>query len=611
MIRIKILILIAIVFGITLLVTEQANKSEGCCPRGGTGGGSSGGGSPAPVPSRPPLGPGIQPLIQSMRSGGSNLLGTAEPWEAWWTRNRELYLNVHQPIEWVKIIEGGTKSVKRFEVYDRLIELLIKGVEEKDQYVAFRSAVALGMAKAEPSNTALKKAYAAEKRFFVKNNVVFGLGLTGDAQCAEIVRETLANKGPALSRCYAAAALGFVNDPAVIKLLHEIASQKEDAEVLCCAALSLGNIGDLSSIPILVKLLNPIKGQELRKDGRIRVHAALALGRIGRKIASAPAGPVKVATEGEEETNDKDSTPQPSADAEVRKSILAELGKSAADKDRDVRAAVAIALGLMKAEESKDILLNMLKDSTGLVRGLAAVALTQSGIKDIYDTLNKALQKSGEEDKGLIIIALGLLGDEKIKPKLREIVQSRKEKMLTKGAAAIALGLLKDTEAIQPLAEIIKKQDNPSLSPYVILTLGMIGDGNAVEPLKKKWEDVDNKNINAIAYTNLAVALTLLGKRDELVIPRLLKHCAKDAPETLKVYAFHTLGIIGTRDIAQTFVDAFNDENTTAEVRKSIVTGVGFLLDKNSAPQINRFTAESHFDIYMIIMDHILPIPVW
>ncbi|MFA5793475.1 MAG: HEAT repeat domain-containing protein [Candidatus Brocadiia bacterium] len=605
MARLRIIIGILVVICVIFWATEQYNTTDGCCPRSTGGGGSSGGGSPAPVTaSRPPLGVGIMPLIQTLKSGSASLVGVADPWEAWWTRNRELYLNLHQAVEWVKITEGATRSIKKFDVYEKLISTLVKGIQDKDQYVAFRSAVSLGMARDEVAYAALKKAYAEEKRFFVKNNIAFALGLTGDSSCGDVAKEMLTGKKESvLSRCYATASLGYVDSPGMLKFLQELATKKEDAEITCCAALSLGIMGDPSSIPILANLLNP-KGQEGRKDVRIKAHAALALARIA--VAAKAVDKSKEVVTGE-----KSSAEPKKSFEDDRKIIIAELVKASTDKERDARVAVAIALGMIKAEESKDTLFNLLKDSSGLVRGLAAISIAQMKISDSYDVILKSLQKSGEEDKGLMIIALGLMGDERIKSKFRDIIQSRKEKVLTKSAAAIALGMLKDKEAVPTLLDTFKKQDDPSYSPYVILALGMIGDESAVEPLKKKWEEVDPKNINMAAYTNLAVALTMLGKKDDIVIPRILKHCAKETNESIRVYAFHTLGIIGTRETAQIFVDAFNEESTSTETRKSIATGIGFLLDKNNAPAINRLTANNHFDINMIIMDHILPIPVW
>lgn len=553
-------------------------------------GSASGGGSPAPGVSRPPLGPGIQPLIQSLQAGGSSLVGAVDPWEAWWTRNREYYLNVHKPSEWFKVQpgEGGTQSVTRLEVYNKMVDILAKTLDDKDQFLAFRAAISLGMAKDETATAVLKKAFASETKFFLRNNIIFALGLTGDISCADIPMAVLSDKGEAvLSRCYAAAALGYINTPAVAALLQETVSKKGDAELISCAALSLGNLGNPSSIPCLAELLATAKEHEGKKDNRIRAHAALALARIANA----------------------DNSP------ETRQTILTALANSAKDKEADVRASTAIALGMIKAAEAKDVLLELLADGNGIVRGLAAVSLAQSGVKDIYDALVKSWQKSGDDDRGLIMLALGILGDGRIKPKLKETLQSRREKTLTKCAAAMALGLLKDKDSIPVLAEIMNKKGDPDLRSYAILALGMIGDSKAVEPLKKEWEELaqktDQRNISALGYTNLAVALTLLGKRDDMVVPQMMNQCkSRTASEATRIYTLHTLGIVGNRDSAQAFIDAAG-EHSSVELRKAIATGIGFLIDKNPAPAINKFTANNYFDIYMIIMDHILPIPVW
>ena len=96
---------------------------------------------PGPVISRPSLGIGIQPLIQSILS----LTGAAEPWEVWWSRNRDRYLLFRTPIEWANISDqGGTKSYSISPIYDELINILSDSVGDKDHYVAFRAAISGG-----------------------------------------------------------------------------------------------------------------------------------------------------------------------------------------------------------------------------------------------------------------------------------------------------------------------------------------------------------------------------------------------------------------------------------------------------------------------------------
>jgi len=194
--------------------------------------------------------------------------------------------------------------------------------------------------------------------------------------------------------------------------------------------------------------------------------------------------------------------------------------------------------------------------------------------------------------------------------------------------------LLKDSEALPIIVSILndkKYQNDTSLTPYLILSLAMISEPNkdktfekegqdkeaghkkelsevqnqVIELLQKMWAKTD-KSLTITAYTNLAIALVRMGKRSE-VIEQLATHInGKD--KNLATYAVHTLGLVGDRDSAKIFIDASKDSNI--EVRKATITGIGFLMDKNPINPIDMITSNS-IDIQMIIMEHILPIPVW
>ncbi|MDI6787608.1 MAG: HEAT repeat domain-containing protein, partial [Planctomycetota bacterium] len=126
-----------------------------------------------------------------------------------------------------------------------------------------------------------------------------------------------------------------------------------------------------------------------------------------------------------------------------------------------------------------------------------------------------------------------------------------------------------------------------------------------VEILQKIWSKAD-KNLAMTAYTNLSLALTMLGKRKE-VLAKLQEHI-KSKDIYLRAYALHTLGLVGDRASAKAFVESAKDNNR--EVRKSVITGIGFLMDKNAINPLNKVTADN-IDIQISIIDHILPIPVW
>ncbi|MBI5778782.1 MAG: HEAT repeat domain-containing protein [Planctomycetes bacterium] len=591
--------LILIVLCLSSVALGSDRYAGGACPSSGGGGSTPGGGPGSGLPSaqRPPLGVGLQPLIQSAQP----LLGVADPWEFWWTRNRDKYLYFREPIQWADITDkGGTKSYFISPVYDELISILADGVDDKDPYLAFRAAIALGKAQ-DPQNPAasnqkaievLKKAYESETRDFVRNNVLLGLGLTSDTSTIAIIKNVLQKKDNApLRRSFAALALSYVaNNSEISSALKEILSaEKEDREVKSTCCISLGNLKDASAVTTLGKILNGDGGK--KEQGMIRAHAALGLGRIGTKEA------------------------------------LDELKKFTQDteKENDLRSAVIMALGMNGSPDARDTIIEFLQDKANVVRGLACISLAQIKDSKSYDMISEALLKNkSPEADGLMLIALGLTGNDKAKADLRKILSadSRKTRPLLKAAAAIGLGLLKDKDAIEIIVSILKddkQQYDTILAPYLILSLAMIHDQEnkkttselsgleklEVEILQKMWARVD-KNINIVAYTNLAITMMRFTSRNQ-IIEQLLKHAtAKDA--TLRIYALHTLGLIGNRDSAKAFIDAAKDNNP--DVRKAVIGAIGFLLDRNQINPIDKVTADS-VDIQMRIMDHILPIPVW
>jgi len=605
------------------LLTADINYVESCCPRGGGGGGTplppspgapTAPGVPAPRPSgpaaapRPPLVAGLMPLIQSVQS----LSSVAEPWEFWWTRNRDRYLSFRTPIEWANIVDqGGTKSFSISPIYDELINVLADGVGDKDIYLAFRAAIALGKAQDSQNSTAsspkaieiLKKTHETEGRYFVRNNVLLGWGLTSDAAVVPVIKGVLQSKDPPLRRSYSALALGYAPaDSEASKILRDIlTAEKDDREVKSSACLSLGNLKDASAVPILGKIVNGEGGK--KEQGMIRAYAALGLGRIGTKEA------------------------------------LDELKRiaPASEKENDVRVAIVTALGMTGLPEAKDAILAFLQEKSPSVRGTACVALAQIKYDKAYETISEALQKNKSTDAdGLMLIALGLTGNDKAKADLRKILaNNKKSRALLRGAASISLGLLKDTEALPVIVNILKddKQHNDTLlTPYLILTLSMLneqkkedivveGDGTGtksahtselsdlekqeLEILQKMWSKTD-KNLSITAYTNLAIAIMKLTSREKM-IEDLVKHIgAKDA--TLRAYALHTLGLIGNKESAKAFVDAYKDNNP--EVRKAVIVGIGFLMDKHPVNPIDKVTSDN-VDLTLEIMNHLLPIPVW
>lgn len=536
-----------------------------------------------PAPQRPHLSIGIQPLIQSLQL----LAGAAEPWEVWWSRNRDKYLHFREPVTWLKIVDtNGTSSVSVYQPYDDLIKILEDGLADKDTSVAFHAAIALG--KAQDSRNpklgspkaleTLKKAHETETRDYIKNNILLGLGLTGDTSCARLIIDILRNKKEGIiGRAYAAMALGYLNCKETIQALHDTVSANDDAEVKCSACLSLGNLGDTSAIPLLASILNtPIAAK--KEISSTRAFTALGLGRIGGQEA------VK----------------------ELAKAIA--LG----EKDTDVRAAIAISLGAAGRSDAREALLALLEDRNGEIRGYAALSLALIKDPKACQTISDVLARNKSADaEGLMILGLGLTGDENAKVDLRAILNNKKSRPLIKAAAAIGLGLLEDKEAAPIITALLseeKYQEDLFLGPYLILSLGMINDQAATGLLVKIWQTTSKRNSNQLAYSNIAIALSMLGQNKQVLAQMTNQLKANDSSLTANI--MHTLGLVSDRETARSFVDVFKTSSSDNRIRKATIDGVGFLLDRNDINPLVRIKGDN-IDNQMQIMNYILPMPTW
>ncbi|MFH1228566.1 MAG: HEAT repeat domain-containing protein [Planctomycetota bacterium] len=538
--------------------------------------------------SRPPLDIGLQPRIQNITTPGNFLAGLAEPWEVWWTLNREKFLNFRQPVEWERVAqEGGTKSVVRSKVYDEIFNVMVESLQGKDMTLAWNAAIALGRSGRTDAIPYLEKAYLESKYILSRNYSLVSLGWLKDASVVEFLGKALSdNTAMDITRSHAAAGLGYINDPASVSTLKNALNDKNsqlNIDTTASVVFSLGMLQDKSAIPLLDNFLNG------KFDTQLRSYAALSLGHIG----------------------DNDA--------------LKKLKNAVNDKDLNIRLSAAIALGLTGEPEAKNELISLLQDKNESVRGMAAISLAQSTLKypsktptpkAVGDHLLKLLQESKREGQGLTIIALGILGETRAKPEFRKIMEDRKKSDFVKGAVAIALGLLKDKESLPVLTDLFaKRSDDPILAPYLIMSIGMIGAGTddpankkAIDALLPIWANAD-KNFSRVAYTNLAVTLTMLGKRQE-VLTQLVKHSAKGQNGTLRQYALHTLGLVADKESAQALVDACKDENDNS-IKLYAVIGMGLILEKSPVPLIGYWTANNNTEVPTMISEHLLPIPSW
>jgi HEAT repeat protein len=326
-------------------------------------------------------------------------------------------------------------------------------------------------------------------------------------------------------------------------------------------------------------MLNIAEGGK-KEHPQVRAYAALGLGRISAKEA------------------------------------LNELRKPnpTAEKETDVRIAVVMAMGMTELPEAGDTIVPYLRDKYGTVRGYAALALAQVKYPKAYETISEIFhkEKSAEAD-GLMALALGLTGNDKAGADLRKILENKKSRSpLFKASAAIGLGLLKDSEAVPIIVNLLndeKQQSDALLTPYLILALGMIKDPRGAEVLQRMWENLPSRAYAYPYHSNLAIALTMLGKKKEVVMPALIKQASQTHYQLLRSYALHSLGLLGDRESAKLFLDAASDKDNTYVIYTTM-SAIGFLMDRNRLNPLNKVTGNL-VDVSTQIMDHIGGIPVW
>jgi HEAT repeat protein len=141
--------------------------------------------------------------------------------------------------------------------------------------------------------------------------------------------------------------------------------------------------------------------------------------------------------------------------------------------------AYAIASGIMADRESKYILLRQLasaKDDEA--RGYVAVALGLMDAREAVVEINRIVDESKYRPELLrqAAIALGLLGDKDLVPKLVTLLQESKG-LATQASLSSALGFIGDKNSIAPLVQMLQNQDiTERARGFAAVALGIVAD---------------------------------------------------------------------------------------------------------------------------------------
>ncbi len=481
-------------------------------------------------------------------------------------------MSFKETMNWMEISSNGETTPVAADLRKEVFDILIRCVKE-EKNTPLRTDALLALAKAKYHNAIplIKEILKNDDDFDIKNAASLALGILEDKSSINDFKEILANTKASsyeiIKQSHNALALGYISNTNSVEILKEVVSRngKSSNELQCSALLALGNNRDKTMIPFIGKILNnPLK------DESIRAYAAIALGKI-RDLEALP-----------------------------------ELKKAMNDKKNNVRSSVAIAFGLINSSDVKDDLIQMLdKDKSPEVRGFAAISLAQLKDKSVYPALSKLMKKNDYYTENMAIIALGILGDEQAIPEIKELIE-KKRKPLSYSSAILTLGLLKDKSSVPMLMKIVEKDTADMVSwSYAIQALGMIGDQQAIplleKTLKKSTERID---LALNAYTNLTVALAMLGKRKETLAYLYEQLKNEDLYPELKYRVLHSLAYIGDKSSLEPLLKFYKSQKDDY-IKTYAIFALGYILDKNKINPLYKITADNNFDIWLNITDHI------
>ncbi|MFK7740970.1 MAG: HEAT repeat domain-containing protein [Planctomycetota bacterium] len=240
------------------------------------------------------------------------------------------------------------------------------------------------------------------------------------------------------------------------KLLLNMWSKHKDQQTKFFSMLSLGFIGGEKNREVMIKAFDKA-GKVLQKPW-----CALALGVYSH---------LKY-----EEQKARDISP--SAETFIGETLYEELKKS---RNPDLRAALAIGLGLTKFQEASDLMRKLMQENQQQeeMAGYLAIGLALMDDKRSVDTIKDVVDKSSRRFSLLqqAAIALGKLGDKSIAERLQALMTDGEPNLAKLSSIASAIGFIGDRRSIQPLKDLLFDDQLGELSrAFAAVALGGIAD---------------------------------------------------------------------------------------------------------------------------------------
>ena len=482
--------------------------------------------------------------------GGSRVIEDVEAfWPFWFEFNKEWILAEKMGDRLARGPEWVTKDQREKIIFPLLVE------SNHDRSVWVRDAAVLALGKyGGRAVVPFIVGRLSDKHSDVREHALIALGRTGESAAARPLRGTLAGMDRGL-KAFAALGLGLLGekDEETIGLLRKEYEglqymHAEHEMVAGCIAVALGALVDESNEDLIDALADPLRRQ--KPFALLKVHVCQALGRIGGERC-------------------RDWLRRAARDKSKEVRAAAILGLSAYPERRVVRELMGvkcghrmsrlysrIALGTIGAKVPRDDLMRQ-QIATELAKyatrpamdkyqaQYAAMSLALMGDGSASEYFAEQLTKENRTKYKSVVhsgiaMALGLLGDDRAVPDLREIALQRDLDPDYRGYAAFALGLLGDTASKERLKRAFAEEGKPAMLRSGCWALGLMGDRSDIPWLIERLKSDEKGHFQVRGAAALAIGM--IG--DAAGVEPLVKIAREDEDSTNRAFAIAALGCL-------------------------------------------------------------------
>ena len=510
--------------------------------------------------------------------------GKRHTWEVWWSYHREYYLALRvrgRPVTGVRALDDKKQRADLRE--GRLIDILLRALEDKDKDVRAAAAVALG--KFGPSKGVrgpLERHIDQPPEGWpdVREGSIYGTGLLGLADNRRFL-DTIAWDKDRAAREGGGVFVALEQSLALTGLMMD--GTKESADLLLAHAryVRSGIRAGTEELParaeqerrrFAIHLLGFVEQPgyddflgQVATGGGTEADQALAITALGRRRAK-----------------------------DYKEPLFRILYDRRADKDVVRSAAIAIGMMLEPGDvDDLNRLARFVRDSRNdtIAQNFAVMALGQVGGDTSTELLRDLVRAFGdEEDRAFVYLALGLCGVRSAAA--REILLGAYQRADTdteQGVLALACGIAKVKDAVPLTIQAIEKphqRDTSGLGArgrfagWAALALGFHGDGRGLAAVRR----VLAENNDPFVREQAAIAVSLL--QGSAAVEELMAILKDAGTLHAKAAVVIALGVLPepTPQAVDALVGIYKDDSMPNTVRSMAISALGALADPRPVP---------------------------